>query len=48
MEVMLAPGVDSQQLLHRLVASGAVISKFELVEPSLRDIFIAKVGQANE
>jgi ABC-2 type transport system ATP-binding protein len=48
LEVMLAQGVDSQQLLHRLVDSGAVISKFELVEPSLRDIFIAKVGQANE
>jgi ABC-2 type transport system ATP-binding protein len=47
-EVMLADGVDSQALLQSLVATGARVHKFELVEPSLRDIFIAKVGQTNE
>jgi ABC-2 type transport system ATP-binding protein len=47
-EVMLADGVDSQALIQSLVATGARIHKFELVEPSLRDIFIAKVGQTNE
>jgi ABC-2 type transport system ATP-binding protein len=47
-EVMLADGVDSQALLQRLVATGVRVHKFELVEPSLRDIFIAKVGQTNE
>ncbi|HEV3471103.1 MAG TPA: ATP-binding cassette domain-containing protein [Pyrinomonadaceae bacterium] len=43
-EVLLADGADPQQLLRRLVERGARVSKFEQVEPSLRDIFIAKVG----
>ena len=45
LEVLLAPGADAQTLLKRLVASGAVINKFELAEPSLHDIFIAKVRE---
>jgi ABC-2 type transport system ATP-binding protein len=44
-EVELAPGVDSQLLLTRLIESGASISKFEEVEPSLNDIFIEKVKE---
>jgi ABC-2 type transport system ATP-binding protein len=47
-EAVLAEGIDSQELLRRILATGARISKFELVEPSLRDIFISKVGQTNE
>ncbi|HEV7398114.1 MAG TPA: ATP-binding cassette domain-containing protein [Pyrinomonadaceae bacterium] len=47
MELLLAPGADSQTLLQRLIASGAVISKFEMIEPSLNDIFIAKVTEAS-
>jgi ABC-2 type transport system ATP-binding protein len=43
-EVLLAEGADAQQLLRRLVERGAVISKFEQVEPSLHDIFVAQVG----
>ncbi len=43
MEIQLAEGVDPQLLLHRLVESGAIISKFERIEPSLNDIFIANV-----
>ncbi len=43
-EVLLADGADPQELLRRLVARGAVVSKFERVEPSLHDIFIAQVG----
>ena len=43
-EVELAPEGDSDQLLERLVASGAGLSRFEIVEPSLQSIFIAKVG----
>jgi ABC-2 type transport system ATP-binding protein len=43
-EALLAPGADAQELLRRLVASGASVTKFELVEPSLHDIFIEKVG----
>jgi ABC-2 type transport system ATP-binding protein len=40
----LAPGADAQQLLRKLLESGAVINKFEKVEPSLNDIFIEQVG----
>jgi ABC-2 type transport system ATP-binding protein len=42
-EVLLADGADAQSLLRRLVESGASVSKFEEVEPSLNDIFIEKV-----
>jgi ABC-2 type transport system ATP-binding protein len=45
-EVLLAPGANPQTLLKRLVDAGVVISKFELVEPSLHDIFVAKVKEA--
>ena len=44
-EALLAEGASAQTLLQRLIASGASLSKFELVEPSLNDIFIAKVGE---
>jgi ABC-2 type transport system ATP-binding protein len=44
-EALLAEGADAQDLLKRLISSGAKVSKFELVEPSLNDIFIAKVGE---
>lgn len=46
-EVLLVPGVSPQILLKRLVESDAVVSKFELVEPSLHDIFIAKVKETS-
>jgi len=45
-EVLLVPGADPQILLKRLVDSGATVTKFELVEPSLHDIFIEKVREA--
>lgn len=45
LEVVLAPGASGQQLLHKLVASGASISKFEMIEPRLNDIFIQKVSE---
>ncbi|HEX8843697.1 MAG TPA: ATP-binding cassette domain-containing protein [Pyrinomonadaceae bacterium] len=45
-EALLAEGADAQTLLKRLVETGAKVSKFELVEPSLNDIFIAKVGES--
>jgi ABC-2 type transport system ATP-binding protein len=44
-EALLAEGANAQTLLKRLIESGATVSKFELVEPSLNDIFIAKVGE---
>jgi ABC-2 type transport system ATP-binding protein len=46
LEVLLAPDADAQTLLKRLVESGAIINKFELAEPSLHDIFIAKVRES--
>ena len=42
-QALLAPGADAQALLHRLIASGATVGKFEMIEPSLNDIFITKV-----
>jgi ABC-2 type transport system ATP-binding protein len=46
-EVLLAEGVSPQTLLKRLVDADTVVSKFELVEPSLHDIFIAKVKETS-
>lgn len=45
MVVTLAPGADAQTLLRRLIESGAVIGKFEMIEPSLNKIFITKVTE---
>ncbi len=45
-EVFLREGATGQELLERLIGSGAVISKFEMVEPSLNDIFIDTVNQS--
>ena len=39
-------GADHQELLRRAVESGARISRFELIEPSLREIFIEKATEA--
>ena len=46
-EVRLMPGADPQSLLQ-LAAARARMSKFELVEPSLEEIFIEVVGKSNE
>jgi ABC-2 type transport system ATP-binding protein len=43
-EIELAPGADAQALLQRVVASGATVQRFELVQPSLHQIFLEKVG----
>lgn len=43
-ELHLASGVDPQQVLKALLDSGAAVTKFEITEPSLNDIFIEKVG----
>ena len=47
-EIELADGADSQVLLKTLLESGASITKFEQVEPSLNDIFIDRVGGNSE
>jgi ABC-2 type transport system ATP-binding protein len=42
-EIKLKPHADAQDLL-RTAAATATITKFELVEPSLEEIFIETVG----
>jgi ABC-2 type transport system ATP-binding protein len=44
-EAQLAEGVDSDRLLAALVSAGAGVSRFEVVEPSLHSIFVARVGE---
>jgi ABC-2 type transport system ATP-binding protein len=43
-EIELAPGADPQALLRRVIETGAPIQRFELVQPSLHQIFLEKVG----
>jgi ABC-2 type transport system ATP-binding protein len=45
-EAKLKPGADSREVLKAAVDSGAEITRFELLEPSLNDIFIEKTGHA--
>src|ERR1700730_8841050 len=44
-EVLLVPGANPQELLRRLLDAGVAVSKFELVEPTLHDIFIEKARE---
>lgn len=44
-EVLLVPGANPQELLRRLVEANVAVTKFELVEPRLHDIFIEKVRE---
>jgi ABC-2 type transport system ATP-binding protein len=45
-EAKLKPGADAQEILKAAVESGAQISRFELLEPSLNEIFIEKTSHA--
>jgi ABC-2 type transport system ATP-binding protein len=45
-EVRLAPGADTQELL-RLASSRAKLDRFEVMQPSLEEIFIEAVGKPN-
>jgi ABC-2 type transport system ATP-binding protein len=42
-EILLQDGADAQELLKRAMAAGARVNRFELVEPSLNEIFIESV-----
>ena len=44
MEIELASGADPQELLKRLLATGAKIRRFEMMQPSLHQVFLKKVG----
>ena len=43
-EIELTPGADPQALLRRIVDSGAAVQRFEMIQPSLHQIFLQKVG----
>jgi ABC-2 type transport system ATP-binding protein len=43
-EIELAREADPQALLQRIVATGASINRFEIVHPSLHQIFLERVG----
>jgi ABC-2 type transport system ATP-binding protein len=45
-ELELAQNGDAQALLRRLVEAGANVQRFEMVQPSLHQIFLEKVGAA--
>jgi ABC-2 type transport system ATP-binding protein len=46
-EIMLAEGADPQEILRRAIAAGSRVNRFELVEPSLHEIFIESVTGRN-
>ena len=43
-EIEMAPGADPQTLLRRIIESGASVQRFEMIQPSLHQIFLQKVG----
>ena len=43
-EIELAPNADAQDLLQRVVRGGAKLARFELIQPSLHQIFLDRVG----
>jgi ABC-2 type transport system ATP-binding protein len=43
-EIELADGANPQELLRRVVALGVPIERFELIQPSLHQIFLDRVG----
>jgi ABC-2 type transport system ATP-binding protein len=46
-EIELAPNANPKDLLQRIVATGANVQRFELVTPSLHQIFLERVGATN-
>jgi len=46
-ELSLRRGADAQALLRTIVQSGVDVQRFELVQPSLHQIFLEKVGATN-
>ena len=45
LEALLAEGATPQNLLKELLAADATIERFEMIEPSLHDIFVEKVTE---
>ena len=46
-EIKLRPGADPQEILKLAIERGVRISRFELTEPPLNEIFIEKVSEAD-
>jgi len=46
-EAKLHPGSDPQEVLKAAVEGGVRVTRFELMEPSLNDIFIERVSDAH-
>lgn len=46
-DIKLRPGADPQEILKAAVARGVRITRFELIEPPLNDIFIEMVSRPN-
>lgn len=46
-ELLLNDGANAQEILQRAVAAGVRVNRFEIVEPSLNDIFIECVKKTN-
>jgi ABC-type uncharacterized transport system ATPase subunit len=44
-EIRLVPGADPQTILRRALETGVRVDRFELAEPSLREIFLEQVGR---
>jgi ABC-2 type transport system ATP-binding protein len=44
LEITLAEGADPRALLTRLVQAGVGLTRYEVVEPSLQQVFIERVG----
>jgi ABC-2 type transport system ATP-binding protein len=47
LEIELAPGADGGRLLAALVGAGIAVRRFEMVTPSLQQIFVERVGVEN-
>lgn len=47
-EILLNDGADAQEVLRRALAAGARVNRFELVEPSLNEIFIEVITGATK
>lgn len=48
MELTLQEDANPQEILQRLVAAGTTIHRFEMVEPTLNEIFIESVKRTND
>jgi ABC-2 type transport system ATP-binding protein len=46
-EIALNDPIDAQEVLRQALSAGAVINRFQMVEPSLNEIFIETVREKN-